>query len=197
MKQFIFSWKFVGILLGGFFILVVIASMIGGAGRQNSHVPSPSHSIRWNDPASELLFEINLRLAASASSESLSERERNELAGIDLAIQDSWNKEMGYYVYLAPSVATVMSDTQVVAVLSAVRNFRTTRQDKWFDVMIFDDPAIARKARTSILSNLDIPESIWCAQIFSHYRGSYSWNPTNQYESMNLRVGCKWQSLLK
>ncbi len=110
-----------------------------------------------------------------------------------LTIQREWNQELGYSESLSPDEYTPLNDPQVKMILSAVQQLRKEHSDKWFDVMIFDDPTVAQEAQNPELANL--PDSQYC-KIFAHFRGTYSWNPTNQYEQMAIGKNCNWQSLL-
>jgi len=128
----------------------------------------------------------------------LTEEQKNELAGLskipNLVVQDKWNNNMGYFEYLSPETYTQLSDQQVKAVLNYIQDLRKKDDTKWFNVMVFDDPNIAKEARTADYSNLSEEET--CNK-FLHYRGAYSWNPTNKYEQVNLMINCNWKEVLK
>ncbi|MDO8664158.1 MAG: hypothetical protein Q7K44_01205 [Candidatus Liptonbacteria bacterium] len=142
------------------------------------------------------------RTISSNSNQSVEEFFRNPetslltIGDLDLQTSDVWNKNLGYYVYLAPPQTKSIPNSQVEAVLKEIGAFKNFHKDKWFYIMIFDDPAIARTDRVSIGKNLDVPEGTWCKETFSHYRGAYSWNPTNQFEQMNVNQNCNWVSIL-
>lgn len=198
----ILSLHKIWLIIIGLTIFLIILGVLSVPSTPQDSVPllfdqSPQSPSPFSSSSNELLFEVHLRLGELVASGQLTETEKAEISSLELTIQDSWNAELGYYAHIAPPSAQPISDTAVISVLSAIRDFRKTKQDKWFNIIIFDDPATARSARKNFISNSDLPDDVWCAQIFSHYRGSYSWNPTNQYEQVSLRVGCEWKSLPK
>lgn len=188
------NWWQILLVIGSFVAFFLLLAYIIPSSSPNS-IEKTQQILK--SPSNELLFEIHLTIAGLIKSGKLTEQESRELSEITLITQDVWNKELGYYVYLSPPQYQKLSNSQMTAVLSAIRHFRESRSNKRFDVMIFDDPSIAKTARTSLGKYDELPEAIWCEQIFVHYRGAYSWNPTNQYEQMNLNIDCNWKSLLK
>ncbi|HUD02746.1 MAG TPA: hypothetical protein VMR46_01850 [Candidatus Paceibacterota bacterium] len=142
----------------------------------------------------ELPLWIAVDIVSLEKSSSLSASDVASLKDIPpLVIQDEWNQEMGYFEYLSPATPTPLTDSQVTAILSAIQELRKQHSDQWFNVMIFDDPTIAQNARTADYANL--PQQQYCA-VFAHFRGLYSWNPTDQNEEMSIGMNCDWQSLL-
>ena len=183
---------------------IACAVCLAGASAFSSASAAPAAPVATSTAASdeapaqispdELPLWIAVDIVSLEKSSSLSASDVASLKGIPpLVIQDEWNQEMGYFEYLSPATPTPLTDDQVTAILSAIQELRKQHSDQWFNVMIFDDPTIAQNARTADYSNL--PQQEYCA-VFAHFRGLYSWNPTDQNEEMSIGMNCDWQSLL-
>lgn len=159
--------------------------------------PTTEQEMTFKSPDKELLFEIYLLLGVMRQSKQFTPQEDKELASVEVVSQDVWNEGLGYSIHLSPPTARQLSDFQVMAILTAIQKFREKHNDKFFDVNIFDDPAIAKTARANIGAFEDVSEDAWCKEIFSHHRGVYSWNPTNGFEQVNLNINCNWVNILK
>lgn len=189
--------KFFKRFLIGFGIFIILLVILGsiGSSSQKSHLPT--NTTTQSKPATQPKTETQVPETSQSLSSFFLSPKTSELsiAGFKLQTFDIWNEETGYYLSLAPSFIQTLSDSQMKIVLKAIRDFRKTQSDKWFDITIYDDPEIAKTARESALKNSDMPEKQWCQQIFSHYRGVYSWNPTTQYEQMSINQNCEWVSV--
>lgn len=186
------SRKQVSIIFGcmfAIFFTIVIATISPSPKNGASTTPS---SITVSPE--ELPLYIGIAINKMRTSTKTTDSDLKELSLIPaLNVQDKWNEEMGYSENLSPESYSPLTDFQVGTILSVIQELRKEHGDKWFDVMIFDDSTIAKEARAADYSKLSDQRA--CAKL-SHFRGAYSWNPTNQHEEMNLMIDCNWQSLL-